>query len=578
MVRRILGALLAIFIVAGCNQRSATQAPGGNPMPEKKPAEPAAAAETHAFVVDLADGQALEDVQRATVQVFGKFQSAERLFPAASANDDPEQLSRIFRVVVAGPGPDGGPWDDAYALRDAGKFRRVEPDEPLRLEPRVDAAAAAPLACANNAGAPPADHGWAPRAIRLAEARTLAPPTGGKTLGEGIRVCHPDTGWTQHVDLDDASIDKTHGLNLIDGNIDTQDPLGYGGNPGHGTGTGSLIISAGEIKPGSGTLPPSDVVGVAPKATLVPIRAIKSVVQVFDSDVARAVNHATVARCDVISMSLGGKAFFGLERAVKDAVRKGVVVVSAAGNCVGFVVAPASYANSIAAAATNVDNQPWKGSSKGSAVDISAPGEDVWAAEAGPSPFDKVKHGDGTSYATAEVAGAAALWLAFFHVGQTDTGISRHEKFLAALRASAHDPCTDAGAPAGCSWDKKKYGPGILDLRKLLSTPPGSSSAALAAEPRDDTLTILARMFDRDVPAVRVAVARLLGNPPDLDRQLENLGPELVDIATRDPAAFRGLLGVAPTPEALSQPPAAALSDVRARASRRLAAQIRPTP
>jgi hypothetical protein len=541
-----------------------------NPAPLAQPGR--------AFVIDLSDGQQQPDVERAVVAVFGAYRSVQRLFPEVSTSDDPDRLSRIYRVVVEGQGPEGGPWDDAYALRDAGKFARVEPDEPLNLERRVDPAASAPLACFNDEGTPPADHGWAPRAIRLAEARTLTPPAGGKTLGEGIRICHPDTGWTRHVDLDDASIDKTQGLNLIDGNSDTRDPLGYGGNPGHGTGTGSAIISGGDLKSGSGTLPPGDIVGVAPKGTLVPIRAIKSVVQVFDSDVARAVNHATTARCDVISMSLGGRAFFGLERAVKNAVRNGVVVVSAAGNCVGFVVAPASYANSIAAAATNIDNKPWKGTSKGSAVDISAPGEDVWVALAGPSPFDGVRHGDGTSFATAEVAGAAALWIAFFDVEHASTGVSRHDKFLAALRASAHDPCTDAGAPAGCRWDSSKYGPGILDVHKLLATPPTANPAALAAEPRDDTLAILARMFDRDVPAVRTAVGRLLGNPPNLDARLDELGPELIDIATRDPAAFRGLLNVESRPDAFSQPAALAASTVRSNASRRLAAEIRVAP
>jgi serine protease len=50
-------------------------------------------------------------------------------------------------------------------------------------------------------------------------------------------------------------------------------------------------------------------VGVAPRADLVPIRAVESVVQFFDSDVARAVEHARLVNCHVVSMSLGGTGF-----------------------------------------------------------------------------------------------------------------------------------------------------------------------------------------------------------------------------------------------------------------------------
>ena len=208
------------------------------------------------------------------------------------------------------------------------------------------------------------------------------PPPGGKALGEGVRICHPDSGWTDHVDLDSGRIDRTASLNLMEAGVDARDPLGYKGNPGHGTKTGSVLVSDGGFGASGGTTAPGKVTGLAPKATLVPIRTFNSVIRVLDSNTARAVRHATKAQCDVISMSLGGRAFFGLERAINDAVRRDIIVVNAAGNCIGMVVAPASYDNAIAVGATNADNKPWKGSSKGRAVDISAPGEDVYVADA----------------------------------------------------------------------------------------------------------------------------------------------------------------------------------------------------
>ena len=83
--------------------------------------------------------------------------------------------------------------------------------------------------------------------------------------------------------------------------------------------------------------------------------------------------------------------------------------MAAAGNYVGFVTAPASYPECLAVAATNVDDQPWSGSSRGAQVDISAPGQAVWTAATnkGPNgPVYTVEQGDGTSFAVATWPGS----------------------------------------------------------------------------------------------------------------------------------------------------------------------------
>jgi ferritin-like metal-binding protein YciE len=49
------------------------------------------------------------------------------------------------------------------------------------------------------------------------------------------------------------------------------------------------------------------------------------VVQVFDSDVAKAVAHARQVGCHVVSMSLGGKGFFGLKGEIQRAVDAGMI-------------------------------------------------------------------------------------------------------------------------------------------------------------------------------------------------------------------------------------------------------------
>jgi hypothetical protein len=139
-------------------------------------------------------------------------------------------------------------------------------------------------------------------------------------------------------------------------------------------------------------------------------------VQFFDSDVAQSVDYATRSRCDVVSMSLGGKGFFGLKKAIRRALDVGMIVMAAAGNKVRVVTAPASYDNCIAVAGVGVGNRLWQGSSRGRAVDVAAPAECVHVAafdwEVDP-PGHLVDRSHGTSFAVAYLAGVAAIWLAF---------------------------------------------------------------------------------------------------------------------------------------------------------------------
>lgn len=565
-----IAALATLFLsLAACNRAAPPPATPQAPVAQQPaPATPAPYAQ--GYVVELTQGQTLEDLRTAASAVFTQVVSVEPLFPDVTADDDPEGLSRIYRVRVAdAPGSDGAAWDQAYALQQRGGFVQVEPDTEDTLAEAQKRAAVA--ACFGDNGVPaPSNPAWSLDKDHMAvqQARALTPQPGGKQLGEGVRICHPDTGWTDHVDLDSDRIDRTATLNLMEGGNDARDPLGYRGNPGHGTKTGSVLISSGGFDANGNTTPPGKVDGLAPKATLVPIRTFDSVIRVLDSNTARAVRHATTAQCDVISMSLGGRAFFGLKRAIDDAVRRDIIVVNAAGNCIGMVVAPASYDNAIAVAATNVDNKPWKGSSKGAAVDIAAPGEDVYVADAVQGATGvEASPGNGTSFATAAVAGAAADWIAFHgrdKIKRAQGSLTRRDLFVQAMQASAR-------VPPG--WDKRRYGAGILNLEALLKQPLGTPRTQLRAPPQDDTVHLLARTLDREPSDVRAGLQRMLGQPADLDAELKRYGAELLALAMRDPEAFQRALQ-APNPGALQAPAA----ELKPQASRALAARIAGAP
>ncbi len=413
---------------------------------------------------------------------------------------------------------------------------------------------------------------WALSKIAAQHAWARAVPPGGASRGRGILVGHIDTGYSDHPDLERGALDLTRDLDLVDGDDDARDPLiarwwSPLDTPGHGTHTGSVIASrvAGEI------------VGAAPEATLVPVRAVRSVVQVFDADVARAVDHARRSGCQVISMSLGGRGFLGLQDAIRSAVDEGIIVMAAAGNEVGFVVAPAVYPECLAVAASNADDRPWVGSSRGDAVDISAPGESVWIARVDSSvhpPRFYSDRSDGTSFAVAHLAGVAALWLAFHGpaVIRQRYGPGRvQDAFLALVRATCR-------TPAG--WERSRYGAGIVNADALLAA--GLPSTAADEAPRAPEFDVI-RRITAAVPelspatviaglATRFAVEEsalpdllrrhaselvyLLGEAPDLaGALLSPAGALLSPVGALGNAV--GALGARTVPETLTGPPAA---------------------
>lgn len=338
---------------------------------------------------------------------------------------------------------------------------------------------------------------WSIEAIRAQKAWAIASPN-GKQYGDGIVIGHLDTGYTDHPELWDPApapqrVLVAQGFDFQASDPDPRDPLD-GSAPGHGTSTASVIMSA--LRGPD----PIFVSGVAPRASLVPVRVSGGVVHVSFQNVVEGIHHCVDKGVHVISMSLGGPVpSSALERAVDRAVDAGVIVLAAAGNVWPFVVYPARLPHVIAVAATNCDRRPWSNSASGEAVDVAAPGESVWRASAerrkGKAVFD-VAPSSGTSYAVANAAGACALWLAFHGRDALITryGASNVARVFAKLLADACE------TPPG--WNARRYGRGIIDAERLLLQRLPPTAAGVAA-----------KVSKRKAPATRKLLRRAPGGP-----------------------------------------------------------------
>ncbi len=358
---------------------------------------------------------------------------------------------------------------------------------------------------------------WALEMIAAPQAWAFSAAEGKRVGGDGIVIAQPDTGIATHAQLD--GVVRFQGFNTLgDGAADDPtDPLqaGFALNPGHGTATASVVVS-----------PESDaadaVVGSAPKALHMPIRAIRSTWLHEEVAIARAVDVAVQADAHVITMSLGGLVapISPLRRAIARAIARNVIVMAAAGNCVDVVVWPARFPECLAVAGVDREGRRWPGSCNGPAVDISAPAQNVLRAAVAPGGRQSVGQGQGTSYAVALTAGVAACWLA--HHGRSALiaeaqarGETLQAMFRRLLRATATRPQ---------DWDAVNMGAGIVNARALLEAPldlgfgvEGPAALAESAGSSEDVRGLLTELLGAD-PGLPDAV--LLAHGSDLAGKL----------------------------------------------------------
>ena len=108
-------------------------------------------------------------------------------------------------------------------------------------------------------------------------------------------------------------------------------------------------------------------------------------------------------------MSFAGPKDPSLERALKLAYDKGIVLIAAAGNAgpKSPPLFPGADPNVIAVTATDVDDKLFTGANRGKYISVAAPGVDILV----PAPEGTYQLTTGTSVAAAEVSGIVALLL-----------------------------------------------------------------------------------------------------------------------------------------------------------------------
>ena len=234
-------------------------------------------------------------------------------------------------------------------------------------------------------------------------------------IDSGIDYTHPDLQaniWNNTDEIPSNGIDDD-----LNGYIDdvmgwefyynTSDPKD---DFGHGTSCAGIAAAAGNNSVG--------IAGVAWNCKIMPLKILNDSGWFYWEGLASAIRYAADNGADIISMSIGDVNVSPtiVEDAVNYAYNKGVFLCAAAGNNgKNTPFYPAVYENVTAVGMTNPKDRAHLLSNYGEWVDIAAPG--MWIYSTTPTYpipknialFENYSSSGGTSFATPQVAGAAAL-------------------------------------------------------------------------------------------------------------------------------------------------------------------------
>jgi len=200
----------------------------------------------------------------------------------------------------------------------------------------------------------------------------------------------------------DTGVDLTHpelasrllpGFDYVNSDSDPSDDNGHG--------TLCAGVAAAEANNGIG------LAGAAPGCSILPVKVLDANAWGSYSNIANGIRYAADRGANVISLSLAGSSPSStLERAVRYAWSRGVIVIAAAGNQGSSrKVYPAAIREALAVASVDKRRVRSSFSNWGSWVDVAAPGEMVYSTYLNGGYFSA----QGTSMSCALVAGQAGL-------------------------------------------------------------------------------------------------------------------------------------------------------------------------
>ena len=222
----------------------------------------------------------------------------------------------------------------------------------------------------------------------------------------------------------------------------------------HGTGMAGAIASHQKL------------IGIAPGARLLAVHAFSSKAATAESttfQILKGIDWSVLQGARIINMSFAGPRDPSMERALKAAYDRNVVLVAAAGNAgpTSPPLFPGADPHVIAVTATDIDNKLFSGANRGRYVAIAAPGVDILV----PAPDDTYQLTTGTSVASAELSGVVALML---------------ERNPRLRPADVRRILTKTAQRLGTAPRDNNFGAGLVDPLKAIAAagPPRVSSAA----------------------------------------------------------------------------------------------------
>lgn len=335
------------------------------------------------------------------------------LFKAGS--DEPNKLITQLHGVVM---------NEAESIEMVSAYLSDEAVQQLEVHPDVTSIELDPVVEAETSN-------WGYEKIRASR-----PQQGGIT-GKDINIAVIDSGISPHPSLSIAG--GTSFVNYTDS---------YHDDNGHGTHVAG-IIAAKQTDNGF--------MGVAPGANIFAIKSLHASGSGFLSETIAAIDWAIQNNMDIINLSLGmDRPSIALKNIVDKAYANNIVIVAAAGNngtvsgAGDTVLYPAKYPSAIAVAAIDQHSRRANFSATGPAVEISAPGTQIFSTTLN----NTFTFANGTSAAAPYVTGVVAL------IKEQHRRWSNKE-----IRQFLHETAVDLGVTGRDNW----FGFGLVQAPTLLS-------------------------------------------------------------------------------------------------------------